>query len=46
LGLTEAESLLEATLEEEKAADEILSEISQSINFEAADAEFEASSSR
>lgn len=37
LGLTEAVSLLEATLMEEKAADEKLSEIAQSINFEAAE---------
>ena len=37
LGLTEAVSLLEATLIEEKAADEKLSEIAQSINIEAAE---------
>ena len=43
LGLTEAASLLEATLEEEKAADEILSEVAESINVEAA-AEVESKS--
>lgn len=36
LGLKEAESLLEATLNEEKMADEKLSEVAQSINVEAA----------
>lgn len=36
LGLTEAASLLEATLEEEKMADKKLSEVAQSINVEAA----------
>lgn len=36
LGLTEAVSLLEATLNEEKAADGKLSEVAQSINVEAA----------
>lgn len=36
LGLSEAESLLETTLDEEKAANENLSEIAQSINAEAA----------
>jgi len=37
LGFTEAASLLEATLNEEKAADEKLSEVAQSINVEAAE---------
>ena len=37
LGLTEAVTLLEATLNEEKAADMKLSEIAQSINVEAAE---------
>lgn len=37
LGLTKAVSLLEATLNEEKAADVLLSEVAQSINFEAAE---------
>jgi ferritin-like metal-binding protein YciE len=37
LGLPEAVSLLEATLNEEKAADAKLSEVAQSINFEAAE---------
>ncbi|WP_296622191.1 ferritin-like domain-containing protein [Marivirga sp.] len=36
LGLTEAVSLLEANLNEEKAADETLSEIADAINMEAA----------
>lgn len=36
LSLTEAVSLLEATLNEEKAADETLSEIAEAINIEAA----------
>jgi len=35
--LTDAVSLLEATLNEEKAADEKLSEVAQSINVEAAE---------
>ena len=39
LGLTEAVSLLEATLKEEKAADQKLSEVAQSINVEAAEEE-------
>lgn len=37
LGLTEAETLLAETLNEEKAADQKLSEIAQSINVEAAE---------
>lgn len=37
LGIIEAVSLLEETLDEEKAADEKLSEIAQSINVEAAE---------
>lgn len=44
LGLTEAVSLLEATLNEEKAADEKLSEVAQSINVEAAEEEVETKS--
>lgn len=39
LGLTDAENLLETTLNEEKAADAKLSEIAQSINIEAAEEE-------
>jgi len=39
LGLTEAVSLLEATLNEEKAADKKLSMVAQSINVEAAEDE-------
>jgi ferritin-like metal-binding protein YciE len=42
LGLTEAETLLAATLEEEKAADEKLSEVAQSINVKAAEKELES----
>lgn len=41
LGLAEAVTLLEATLNEEKAADEKLSEIAQTINVEAASEEEE-----
>jgi ferritin-like metal-binding protein YciE len=37
LGLTEAVTLLEATLNEEKAADERLSEVAKTINMEAAE---------
>lgn len=37
LGLTKAQSLLEATLNEEKATDEKLSKIAQSINVEASE---------
>jgi ferritin-like metal-binding protein YciE len=44
LGLQEVEALLEDTLMEEKAADEKLSEVAQSINMEAADTDFEARS--
>lgn len=44
LGLSEAEALLEATLIEEKAADQNLSEIAQMINIEAADEEMESQS--
>ena len=44
LGLTEAETLLSATLDEEKAADEKLSEVAQKINVEAAEEEFETKS--
>ena len=43
LGLTEAVSLLEATLNEEKAADQKLSEIAQSINVEASEEETKSS---
>ena len=43
LGLTEAVSLLEATLNEEKAADQKLSKIAQTINVKAAK-EYESSS--
>ena len=46
LGLTEAATLLETTLEEEKAADQILSEVAQTINFEAAEVEVESKSGR
>lgn len=42
LGLTEAVSLLEATLKEERAAHEKLSEVAQSINDEAADDDTDA----
>lgn len=45
LGLTKAVTLLEATLNEEKAADEKLSEVAQSINLEAAE-EVETKSGR
>jgi ferritin-like metal-binding protein YciE len=45
LGLTEAETLLAATLEEEKAADQKLSEVAmEAINVEAAEEEFETKS--
>lgn len=44
LGLTEAASLLETTLNEEKAADEKLSEVAQSINLEAAEKVLESKS--
>jgi ferritin-like metal-binding protein YciE len=44
LGLTEAASLLETTLNEEKAADEKLSEVAQSINLEAAEEVLESKS--
>lgn len=46
LGLTEAATLLETTLEEEKMADQILSEVAQTINFEAAEVEVESKSGR
>jgi len=46
LGLTEAVSLLEATLNEEKAADQKLSEVAQSINVEAAEEVLETNSSK
>lgn len=46
LGLAEAESLLEATLNEEKAADEKLTEVAHSINFEAAEEEVETRSGK
>jgi ferritin-like metal-binding protein YciE len=45
LGLTEAETLLEASLNEEKAADVSLSEIAQCINLEAAEEDVETMSS-
>ena len=41
---TEAASLLETTLNEEKAADEKLSEVAQSINLEAAEKVLESKS--
>ena len=41
LGESEAQSLLEETLEEEKAADQTLNELSESINPEAASGEME-----
>ena len=46
LGLTEAASLLEATLNEEKAADQKLSEVAQTINVEAAEEVLETKSSK
>lgn len=46
LGLTEAVSLLEATLNEEKAADQKLSEVAQTINVEAAEEVLETKSSK
>lgn len=44
LGLTKAVTLLEATLNEEKAADEKLSEVAQSINVKAEEEVLESKS--